>query len=129
MTVHSIRSPDKRYGYLFAGRHRRLIIGLDKIDPVLDGRVLVSTGHSASAVFDGADVILGYLLGFDGFPFWLNHLADFSFDAHLAEHPGDPFFYPGIKPQRRFRHRPHLWSTLTRGGPGPTTRKQKAADH
>src|SRR6202790_2269665 len=106
MTVHSIRSPDKRYGHLFAGNHRRLIIGLDKVDPVLDGRVLVSTGHRASAVFDGADVILGYLLGFDGFPFWLNHLADFFFDAHLAEHLGDPFFYHAINPSRILPPRP-----------------------
>src|SRR5260370_9349757 len=107
MTVHSIRSPDKRYGYLFAGRHRRLIIGLDKIDPVLDGRVLVSTGHSASAVFDGADVILGYLLGFDGFPFWLNPLADFFFAALLAHHPGVPFFVLATKPHRALVLSPH----------------------
>ncbi len=101
VAVDSVRRPDQRDRGLLARPYRHLIIGLDQIDPILDGGMLVAARDRAAAVFDRADMILRDFLGLDRLPFRLDDLADLFFNRHGGNDFRDTRFHGGVETDRR----------------------------
>ena len=119
VAVDGVRRPDQGDGDVLAGRHRGVVIGLDQIHPVLDGRMFVAGGDRAAAILDRADMILGHLFRLDRLPFRLDDLADLFLDCHLLQQGVDLRLNLGVQAHRRLAHRPQFRMNVLRvEGPG-----------
>ena len=85
VAVDGVGAPDHRHLDRHVGRHRRAIIFVGQLQPVVDARVHVHRRPGAAAVEDRAEIIAANLVGRDRANVGLGDLPDLLLERHAGD--------------------------------------------